>query len=537
MNRRDLLGALMLAGTTPGFVSSALGASLASGRALGRRSPESQGIASGAIEAFLDAIDAGKVELHSLMILRHGAVVAEGWWAPYRPAAPHDLYSVSKTFTSTAIGLAVADGRLATSTKVVDLFPDKLPRVVDDRLARLRVSHLLTMTTGHALDMSGRVTSGDDWVRAFLAEPMVEEPGARFVYDNAASYMLSAIVQKLYGKRLVEVLDERLFAPLGIAAPRWDTCPRGINTGGWGLSLPSEALARFGQLYLDQGRFNGRQLVPAAWIAEASAPHIQQLPDVPVTIDGAQFSDPDAALVALKKSSDSYQGYGYQMWRGRHDAYRADGAFGQFVVVMPEQQAVIIVTAGTIEPARILNLVWDHLLPAMKDAPLAPSKATSERLSHRLAGLTLAWPEGRATSSTITQLANRRFTLTENPLGTRALTFTWRHNHCELSLERADGPISIPLGFGRWISSRVNAPGLVPWFAMFKRTVRPPEIAVAGAFACRDDQTLILRLQYRETPHHHCVTVRISDGGLVLEASDGYGPTSRFCGRADEISS
>lgn len=162
MNRRDVLAALMLTGTAPEWVGSAFAARAASGSPLARRTPESQGMSCDAIEAFLDAIDAHKIELHSLMILRHGAVVAEGWWAPHQSAAPHGTYSVSKTFTSTAIGLAVADGRLATSTKLVDLFPNELPTVVDERLARLRVSHLLTMATGHGPDSAARVVGAED---------------------------------------------------------------------------------------------------------------------------------------------------------------------------------------------------------------------------------------------------------------------------------------------------------------------------------------------------------------------------------------
>ena len=535
MNRRDVLSALTLAGTAPGFAAHALGVTLTSSPTLARRAPESQGISSGAIGEFLDAVDAEKIELHSLMVLRHGVVVAEGAWAPYRLATPHDLYSASKTFTSTAIGFAMTDGRLKTSTKIVDLFPDKLPALIDDRLARLQVSHLLTMATGHdGLKSSERVTATTDWVRAFLAEPMLYEPGSTFLYENTASYMLSAIIQKLYRETLVEFLSARLFAPLGVPTPRWESCPLGINTGGWGLSMPSDAFARFGELYLDKGLWNGRQIVPPAWIAEASAAHIQQRPDLPVTVNGAQYSDPGLALAALKASSDDYQGYGFQIWRNRYDTYSARGAFGQFAIVMPELQAVIVTTAGELHDSRIFDLTWQHLLPAMQAAPLASSNSAQEHLRDRLGSLALACPVGRASSPAAESFAGRRFHLTENPLGVRALSFAWGQEIGHLSLDRTHGRITIPLGFGRWCSSRVDAPGLVPWMALLGKTVRPGEITIAGAYAWSDDETLTFRLCYTETPHHHRITVRRTVGGLTIETSDGFDAISHCSGMADD---
>jgi hypothetical protein len=254
-----------------------------------------------------------------------------------------------------------------------------------------------------------------------------------------------------------------------------------------------------------------------------------------VTVNGLQYSDPDSALAALKRSSDGYQGYGYQIWRGRHGTYRAAGAFGQLVVILPEQQAVIATTAGTGQVQELLDAAWQYLLPAMKDAPLAPSRTAVKHLRDRLMGLTLACPAGRAMSPIAPALAGRRFALTENPLGARALSFTWRDKGCSLSLERADGRITIPLGFGRWIASRANAPGLVPWLALFGKTVRLGEIAIAGAYAWKDDQTLTLRLQYIETPHHHGVTVRMKDDELTFETSDGFGSVSHFSGRAESV--
>jgi CubicO group peptidase (beta-lactamase class C family) len=533
VTRREALGALALVGSAAGFADPAVAARRLFPSRLARRAPESQGIRSDAIEAFLDALDAQGIELHSLMILRHGAVVAEGWWAPHRSAAPHSAYSASKMFTSTAIGLAVADGRLTTSTKVIDLFPDRLPKLIGERLARMRVAHLLTLSTGHDADSSARVTETDDWVRAFLADPLAYEPGSRFVYENTASYMLSAIIQKLYGTTLRDFLDDRLFAPLGIPTPHWETCPLGVNTGGWGLNLPSDALARFGQLYLDKGRWNGRQLITAAWVAKASTMHIQQRPALPAKVDGVILNDPDTALAALKASSDWYQGYGYQIWRTRHGGYMANGAFGQYIIVLPEQRTVIVTTGGVLDQSPILALVWRHLLPNMGNAALAPARSAQRRLDRRLGSLALPCPAGQAINPAAAALAGRRFLLTNNSLGAHAVSFVWRQDVCHVSLERDAGRVTLPLGFGRWISSRVQARGLVPWMALFGKTAHPADIAIAGAFAWTDDRTLVLRLQYTETPHHHLVTVRVQGSGLAFEASDVFGPASLFSGKED----
>ncbi|HEX2999328.1 MAG TPA: serine hydrolase, partial [Armatimonadota bacterium] len=311
---------------------------------LPRISPEAAGIAPEAILAFIDAVEQRVGGLHGFMLLRHGSVAAEGWWNPYAPQLPHMLYSLSKSFTSTAVGFAVAEGRLTVEDRVISFFPDKLPSKVDDNLAAMRVKDLLTMNTGHDQDATGATASAadGDWVRAFLSLPVEHTPGSKFVYNSAATYMLSAIVQKLTGMPIVEYLKPRLFDPLGIEGQSWDTCPRGINTGGWGLRLKTEDIARFGQCYLQKGKWGDRQLVPAAWVAEATRKQVDNNNGGP---------------------NDWIQGYGYQFWRCRHNAYRGDGAFGQYCVVMPDQDAVLAINSGVGDMQAVLDAVWDCLLP------------------------------------------------------------------------------------------------------------------------------------------------------------------------------
>jgi CubicO group peptidase (beta-lactamase class C family) len=190
--------------------------------------------------------------------------------------------------------------------------------------------------------------------------------------------MCSAIVQRVTGQKVIDYLTPKLFTPLGIEAITWETCPRGINTGGWGLSIQTEGLAKFGQLYLQKGKWNGHEILPAAWVEEATTKHIQQP-------DPVKPSRPH-------EENDWLQGYGYQFWRCRHNAFRGDGAFGQFTIVLPEQDAVVAITGESGDLQGELDLVWEHLLPAMKDAPLPADNTAQTRLREKLGALALTLP-------------------------------------------------------------------------------------------------------------------------------------------------
>ena len=209
---------------------------------LPRCAPEAQGVSSSAIHGFVEAVEKQISELHSFMLLRHGAVVAEGWWSPYGPDRPHMLFSLSKSFTSTAIGLAVAEGRLSVEDRVLSFFPDDAPARISRNLDAMQVRHLLSMSTGHAEDTTGYMHKRRDgnWIRAFLARPVQHKPGTFFLYNTGATYMLSAIIQKVTGLTLLDYLQPRLFEPLGIQNPTWEMSPQGINTGGYGLSITTE---------------------------------------------------------------------------------------------------------------------------------------------------------------------------------------------------------------------------------------------------------------------------------------------------------
>jgi CubicO group peptidase (beta-lactamase class C family) len=338
--------------------------SYAQSASLDRVAPESQGVSSAVVTDFIDHADRQVKSMHSFMMLRHGKVVAEAWWAPETSQNPHVLWSLSKSFTSTAVGLAVADGKLSIDDTVISFFPDLVPSEPSANLKGMRVRDLLTMSTGHQEEVFLKTET--EWTKAFLNHPVPHKPGAHFMYNTAATYMQSAIVQRVTGQKVVDYLQSRLFEPLGIAAPQWDESPESITLGGYGLYLRTEDIAKFGQLYLQKGTWNGKQLIPADWIAQATSKQV------------SNGSDP-------KRDWD--QGYGYQFWRCRHDAYRGDGKDGQFCIVLPKEDAVIVMTANTADMQAQLNVVWDRLLPAFSEKPLPENLTGNIRLNEMTSGL------------------------------------------------------------------------------------------------------------------------------------------------------
>ena len=312
-----------------------------------------------AMDGFFEQAASDSMDIHSVMIVRDGSVIYSRWQSEGADTVPHVLHSVSKTFTATAVGLAIADGKMALSDKVIDFFPDKLPAEVSENLKAMTVRDLLTMTCGHDEEPSTRREGGNvDWVEAFLAHPVVHEPGTFYLYNSLGTYMCSAIVQKVTGEKVVDYLDTRLFQPLHIDKPKWDESPQGINCGGWGLYLKTEDLAKMGQLLLQKGEWNGQQLIPAEWVAEMSKKQVESINP------GTRMEDA-AAKGLTPETSDWMQGYGYQMWMCRPACFRADGARGQYIIVVPDKNAVIAITSDNGDLQGELNLVWERILPVL----------------------------------------------------------------------------------------------------------------------------------------------------------------------------
>ncbi len=331
---------------------------------LPRSTPEAQGVSSVQIREFIETADKKVNSMHSFMLVRHGHVVAEAWWAPESAEKPHILWSLSKSFTSTAVGLAVEEGKLSIDDTVLKFFPDAAPAEPSANLKAMRIRDLLTMNAGHQDELNLR--EAKHWAKAFLAHPVPHKPGTHFRYNTPATYMLSAIVQKVTGETVLDYLTPRLFEPLGIEKPKWETSPQGNSIGGYGLYLCTEDIAKFGQLYLQRGKWNGKQILPAEWVDQATSKQV------------SNGSDPN---------KDWDQGYGFQFWRCRHGAYRGDGKDGQFCIVLPEQDAVIAITANTGNMQGELNVVWDKLLPAFRDRPLQEDPEAHSRLNETIADL------------------------------------------------------------------------------------------------------------------------------------------------------
>jgi CubicO group peptidase (beta-lactamase class C family) len=470
------------------------------GAGLPRSSPEEQGVSSAGVLAFVEAADTGIDAMNSFMLVRHGCVVAEGWWAPYNAESPHTLWSLSKSFTSTAVGLAIAEGKLNLDDEVLKFFPGQGPAEPSANLKAMRVRDLLSMSGGHQTEPSWPGDSS--WIHVFLTHPVRFQPGTHFLYNTAGSCMLAAIVQKVTGRKVADYLRPRLFEPLGIENPIWETTPDGFTIGGYGLHIRTEDIARFGQLYLQKGRWQGRQLLPAAWVEAATSRQV------------ANGSNPN---------SDWNQGYGYQFWRCRHGAFRGDGAFGQYCIVLPEQDAVIAITSGVKDMQAVLNLIWDKLLPALKPTPLAADEAARTKLEHKLKNLSLRPQEGSALPA---QVSGRKYVFAAN--GRKLETMT-------LACDGQDGPVTLTARFDGG-EQRITC-GHATWQKGRAAWGRFPEQPVAASGAWTANDTFTAKLCFYETPV--IVTLRLKFAGPELqynaEANVGFGPTKepQLIGRAD----
>jgi CubicO group peptidase (beta-lactamase class C family) len=456
---------------------------------LKRSNPEAEGIASSAVLDFIRAVEQHTHPLDALqgfMLLRHGNVAAEGWWAPYTPQTPHALYSLSKSFTSSAIGMAVNEGLLSVDDPVLKFFPGDAPANPGRNLKAMRVRHLLSMNTGHKEDTTLRVFRGGDenWARAFLALPVERRPGTWFVYNTAATYMLSAIITKLTGKTLLDYLRPRLFEPLGIADPTWETDPRGINIGGSGLHIKAEDIARFGQMYLQKGVWNGRRILPEAWVAEATS---------------AQSDNSNT-----QTNPDWTVGYGYQFWRCRHNGYRGDGAFGQYCIVMPEQDAVLVINGGVRDMQLVMDLVWEHLLPAMQPGALPVDPRANRDLLNRLAALSLPLVQGKPSSPDVGQRQGKTYELEPNDLQLKSVTFEFGDRRGAITLRDDRGEHSLQVGYATWLKgvTRLRGQG-------------DESIAVCGAWKTQD--THELRVCYCEDALGAVFTFNFSGSELQLD--------------------
>ncbi|HKC37816.1 MAG TPA: serine hydrolase [Chitinophagaceae bacterium] len=481
-------------------------------QALLRSTPEAQGVSSKGIVDFLDAIAQSKNEMHSIMIIRHGKVIAEGWWNPYRPDLKHTLYSLSKSFTSTAVGFAVAEKKFSVNDKVISFFPDKLPGTISNNLRELKIKDLITMSAGQFPEPQGITSFNDDWVKGFLSTPIVNEPGSVFLYNSLATYMLSAIVQKVTGQKVIDYLAPRLFKPLGIQGVDWEIDPMGINTGGWGLRVKTEDIAKFGQLYLQKGKWNGKQILPASWVEEATTFKIDNAPGM---------------SQERKDSSDWRQGYCYQFWRCRHNAYRGDGAFGQYCIVLPEEDAVIAITSETGNMQDELNLVWKHLLPAMQVDRSALNQNDAVVLKKRLASLKLRLPAEADTSFHKPVVEAKKFKVETNSKNIETISFNEKSRVITLTIKVKGNTYSLNFGDGKWVEGKttVHGPSLVE--AAKNHFVGLPASQIAGAYSWKAPNVLEMQLRYIDSPHTEKMTFYFDGDKISVDMLDSFKPQDK----------
>ena len=474
---------------------------------LPRSSPERQGISSTDLLAFIEAADKEIDTMNSFMLVRHGHVVAEGWWTPYDRDTPHILFSLSKSFTSTAVGLAIAEGKLSLDDQVLKFFPEDAPAEVSSNLKAMRVRDLLRMNTGNQVEAPFGIYFGrhkfNNWTKIFLGNPVQFKPGTHFLYNSPATYMLSAIVQKTTGEKVIDYLRPRLFDPLGFKEPRWIDSPQGITVGAYGLSARTEEIARFGQLYLQKGRWNGKQLIPASWVEEATS------------MQTSNGSSP---------TSDWDQGYGYQFWRSRHNSFRGDGAFGQYCLVLPEQDAVIAITSGVRDMQKVMNLVWDKLLPALKRERMPENASGRKQLEARLGGLSVKFPDGATKSALSSRVSGKWFEFGENAHGIQAISIDFSGERPSLIVRTSGGELRSPIGIKEWARSRgAFTNGLGGSLSVPEN----PVTAASGAWSAQD--TFTVKIVLYETPYYSTINFKFDGDQLIFDSeyNVSFGPTKQ----------
>lgn len=489
--------ALTLAPSGVGAWAAALAAPTTAGFTDGfaRAAPELHGVSADAILAFLQAAQRSSFELHSFMLYRSGAVIAEGWWDPYRADRIHMTHSATKSFAVCGVGLALAEGRFSLQDKVVSFFPEMLPAEVDPKLAAMSVEDLLTMRTGHAEEVSGSVWRQvkTSWVAEFFKIPVVYQPGTKFVYTSAATYMLSAIISKTTGQPLRDYLQPRLFAPLNITHFEWPLDPHGISPGANGLSCRTADLLKLGVLHLQQGVWNGKQVLPREWVAAVQAQHVPGK-------------------------------YGYQWWLGPHD-YSARGLFGQYVLVFPDSDAVLAITAA-IQPGRnfLGSLLYQHFPAAFGAQALPADDHADLQLKGVTKTLQLLPPLKPAQSPLAARINGRRFDMAANEDGVLSLQFDFSASRCRFTMTDARGTHVIEAGLRQRIESTTSMSAY-----KLHHEYQFDFMRVSAGGSWQDEQTFVMSWCFFESTFRDTVICVFSDQGVSMErrANVNSGPLVR----------
>lgn len=462
--------------------------------------PEDAGISSIAIANFLQDCDKIHYKLRTLHIIRHGKAVVETARYPFRASDKRLVYSVSKTFTSTAIGFAVDEGLVNAADKLLKYFPECEGLDMDPRAREITLRDVLTMSTGHERDTVGDMCNSETtpWPEIFFTRKMAYEPGEHFVYNSGGTYMLSEVISRVTGKSLFQWLQEKLFGPLGITDVSWDTNGK-VNTGAWGLLIAPRDLCKVGMLYLNKGLWNGQRLLSEEWIEEASTPYVSTL---------------------SQGCAGWGQRYGYQIWENSPGSYRADGAFGQLVMVFPKEDMVIVTTAEEIDGTRVFPLVEQHLLSNLTD----PQKGRDAWAYEHLQKVLCQWeaPAVYEPSSSYLQIAlqNRTYQLkgisSQEQHTLRIQTFNSRL--CIIVDEKQKVESSCVADVHGETEFAIEIPSNSPLRGEEQRS-RP--WAYSAHHAWVDQDTLLLTVCWRETGHFQTWKFLFGGNHLTLWITDG----------------
>jgi CubicO group peptidase (beta-lactamase class C family) len=437
--------------------------------------PEAEGVPSAAIQKLTDSLDKNIQSVHSFVLLRHGHKIAEAWWAPYRKTEVHQLWSLSKSFTSAAIGFAVAEKRLS----------------INDKDA-MRIKDLLTMSTGHERDAFDDmfVEPNGKMLHSFFNQTIQHKPGTLFMYNTGATYTLAAILQKVTGQKLVDYLTPRLFEPLGIRQHPWERSKEGIDYGGFGLYLTTEDIAKFGQLYLNKGVWNGKQIIPAEWVEQSTSKQV------------SNGSDPESFWD---------QGYGFQFWRNVAYGYRADGAFGQFCIVLPEFDLVLAMNSGSSDMPGILATVWKELIPWLRASPLPEAPAAQAALRKQLSQLMLPVVAGKNSSPLTKHWSGKSADFLPNPVGIKAVSFEFGKDSSRVTFAREGLIASLDAGYGRWLDG-VSA---LDAYLGTDVTAVPQDIASSSAWVAKDH--FQMKIVSRHNQHTLTLNFRFNKDEVTLD--------------------
>lgn len=459
---------LLLGGCAATLAPSGLGFRLAQGRSsapdgLPRSRPEDQGLSPTAILGVLDEVDRSGFELHSFMLWRNGHVVAEGWWSPYRADRVHKMHSVTKSVAACGVGLALAEKRFTLQDKAVSFFRSELPDRIDDKLAAMTVEDLLTMRTGHAHMTSGAEwrRTKTDWVAEFFRIPVVFQPGTKFVYTSAATFLLSAIVTRVTGQPLADYLKPRLFEPLDITGYDWPLGPNNLTPGGNGLSWKTVDSLKLGVLQLQNGRWNGRQVLPADWVATSHAPHVDDR-------------------------------YGYHWWLGPGGAYYAAGLFSQTAFVFPAENIVLATTAGIPVESGFPQLVFAQV-PKMIAASTARDDRAFKALAAHTASLQLIPVPAPTTSPMAPQVSAKTYRFPDNGDGVRSIRLTFHDGGCTFALTDDRGTHRIEVGLGHPVEGDTTMTGY-----KLHHDYQPDRMRVVASGTWRDARTLVMTWTFVE---------------------------------------